>query len=56
MSRIGKMPIHVPNGVDIKLTETDITVKGPKGSLTIPISPDITVKFEAIQEDMEFDN
>lgn len=46
MSRIGKMPIHVPSGVDIKLKETDITVKGPKGTLVVPVHPDITVKFE----------
>ncbi|MBQ0105103.1 MAG: 50S ribosomal protein L6 [Armatimonadetes bacterium] len=46
MSRIGKMPIQVPKGVDIKLSETEITVKGPKGSVDCPIHPDITVKFE----------
>ena len=46
MSRIGKMPIPVPKGVDIKLSETTITVKGPKGSLDINLNPDITVKCE----------
>ena len=46
MSRIGKLPISVPSGVDIKLTDTNITVKGPKGCVECPIHPDITVKFE----------
>ena len=35
MSRIGKMPITVPAGVDVKITDGNtITVKGPKGELT----------------------
>lgn len=46
MSRIGRMPITVPKGVDIKLTETSITVKGPKGTVECPVHPDIAVKFE----------
>ena len=34
MSRIGKMPIAVPAGVDVKIDGTTVTVKGPKGELT----------------------
>ena len=34
MSRIGKMPITVPAGVDVKIDGTTVTVKGPKGELT----------------------
>jgi len=33
MSRVGKNPIHVPEGVDVKLQGSLITVKGPKGEL-----------------------
>ena len=42
MSRIGKMPVVIPAGVDIKINDKEITVKGPKGTLTqafIRISP-----------------
>lgn len=34
MSRIGKMPITVPSGVDVKINGNTVTVKGPKGTLT----------------------
>ena len=34
MSRIGKMPIAVPAGVDVKIDGPVVTVKGPKGTLT----------------------
>jgi large subunit ribosomal protein L6 len=33
MSRVGKNPIQVPSGVDIKVNGLDVTVKGPKGEL-----------------------
>src|SRR5687767_8817402 len=33
MSRIGKMPIAVPSGVEVTIAGTDVTVKGPKGTL-----------------------
>lgn len=33
MSRIGRMPIPIPSGVDVKIDGTTVTVKGPKGSL-----------------------
>lgn len=33
MSRIGRMPIDVPSGVDVKISGNHITVKGPKGTL-----------------------
>src|SRR5688572_9446927 len=43
MSRIGKQPVTVPSGVDINLSGTTLTVKGPKGTLTQEIHPDITI-------------
>ncbi|MBV9333259.1 MAG: 50S ribosomal protein L6, partial [Candidatus Eremiobacteraeota bacterium] len=33
MSRIGKLPVTVPSGVDVKLGDGELTVKGPKGEL-----------------------
>ena len=32
MSRIGRLPVSIPSGVDIKVEGQDVTVKGPKGS------------------------
>ena len=46
MSRIGRRPIPVPKGVDINLGEGQITVKGPKGTLTKAIHPDMLLKLE----------
>lgn len=39
MSRIGKLPIPVPSGVEIKVGPEDIEIKGPKGTLKTPHSP-----------------
>jgi large subunit ribosomal protein L6 len=44
MSRIGKKPIIIPQGVDIKLTPDEITVKGPKGELKQKIHPSVKVE------------
>lgn len=38
MSRIGKLPVPIPGGVEIKIEEDRIAVKGPKGSLSTPKS------------------
>ncbi len=46
MSRIGKKLIPVPSGVDIKVDKSSITVKGPKGSLTQSIDPDMSVVID----------
>ena len=43
MSRIGRLPITVPSGVDVTIDGRTVTVKGPKGSLTRELHPDITV-------------
>ncbi len=37
MSRIGKLPITLPKGVDVRLGQDIVEVKGPKGSLTTPL-------------------
>ena len=46
MSRIGKAPITVPAGVDVKVSGRTITVKGPKGELSREIPGAITVSQE----------
>ncbi len=46
MSRIGRKPIDVPSGVDVKLNGTLITVKGPKGTLERDLHPDMIVEVE----------
>ena len=43
MSRIGRMPITVPSGVEVTISGRDIKVKGPKGELTHTIVEPITV-------------
>ncbi len=46
MSRIGKKPIAIPDGVDVTLGETEIKVKGPKGNLTGPLPSVISAAVE----------
>ena len=46
MSRIGRKPINIPAGVDAKLDNSVITIKGPKGTLTQKIHPDMTVAID----------
>lgn len=49
MSRIGKKPIEIPNGVDVKIEDNVVIVKGPKGTLTQEIHPDMIVNIEGKQ-------
>ncbi len=44
MSRIGKLPIAVPSGVDVAIDERLVTVKGPKGTLSHSVAQPITVE------------
>lgn len=46
MSRIGRLPIEVPSGVDIKIDGSYVKVKGPKGEMEWTFSPDISIKQE----------
>ncbi len=39
MSRIGKMPVAIPSGVEVKVGAQDVEVKGPKGALVTPRCP-----------------
>jgi large subunit ribosomal protein L6 len=46
MSRIGKKPIPLPAKVEVKIDGQDVTVKGPKGTLTHTVHPAISVALE----------
>ncbi|MFC2039289.1 50S ribosomal protein L6 [Chloroflexota bacterium] len=45
MSRIGKMPITVPEGVEVSIRGNEVRVKGPKGELSRSFSPAISISF-----------
>ncbi|HEX9030645.1 MAG TPA: 50S ribosomal protein L6 [Streptosporangiaceae bacterium] len=47
MSRIGRMPVVVPAGVDVTINGRDITVKGPKGSLSLEVAVPIEINHGA---------
>jgi large subunit ribosomal protein L6 len=49
MSRIGRLPIDIPTGVDIKVDGSSVTVKGPKGELALTVASPIEVKVEDSQ-------
>ncbi|MCA1690814.1 MAG: 50S ribosomal protein L6 [Actinobacteria bacterium] len=44
MSRIGRAPIAVPSGVDVRVEGRRVTVEGPRGTLARELPPDITVR------------
>jgi len=46
MSRIGRLPIPVPSGVDVTIDGRQVTVKGPKGTLSRVLHPDMTISRE----------
>lgn len=46
MSRKGKMPIAIPKGVEVKIGEKNISVKGPKGTLNHEIVPQVCIRVE----------
>lgn len=46
MSRIGRLPIEIPSGVEVKIDGKTVSVKGPKGALTQEIHQDMSVRVE----------
>ena len=46
MSRIGRKPIAIPAGVEVAVNGNEVTVKGPKGTMTQTFNPDLTVAVE----------
>jgi large subunit ribosomal protein L6 len=46
MSRIGKMPVEVPKGVEVRLEGRTFSAKGPKGDLSMQVHPEIDMKVD----------
>jgi large subunit ribosomal protein L6 len=46
MSRVGKKPITIPSGVTVSITESELEVKGPKGTLKTPVPEGVTFREE----------
>ena len=46
MSRIGRMPVEIPSGVEVKVDGQTVTVQGPKGTLTQEFHPDMVIALE----------
>jgi large subunit ribosomal protein L6 len=47
MSRIGKKPVSIPKGVTVSAAAGSVTVKGPKGTLTLPLPASVKVESDA---------
>jgi large subunit ribosomal protein L6 len=47
MSRVGKLPVQIPAGVELKILQDGVEVKGPKGTMVLPGHP----KVETVMED-----
>ena len=45
MSRVAKKPISLPKGVELTVGANDISVKGPKGELSVVVHDDVSVKL-----------
>lgn len=43
MSRVGRMPVDVPSGVDVKIKGSHVQIKGPKGEMEFTFSPEIEI-------------
>ena len=46
MSRIGKAPIQIPDGVEVKIEGQVVTAKGPLGTETVEVRPEVALKLE----------
>lgn len=46
MSRVGKRPVPIPPGVEVRVEDGQVTVKGPKGTLSLRLHPDMRVRVE----------
>ena len=49
MSRIGRKPVNIPAGVEVKVNDGVVTVKGPKGTLTQTVHKNMDVKVEGTE-------
>ncbi|MBT5027300.1 MAG: 50S ribosomal protein L6 [Nitrospinaceae bacterium] len=46
MSRIGKQPVKIPSGVELKVTGSSLSVKGPKGNLQRNLHPNMAIEYK----------
>ena len=46
MSRVGKLPIILPQGVSVSLNDQVLTIKGPKGALSRPLTPNVDLQVD----------
>lgn len=46
MSKVGKLPVPLPDGVEVKIEEGQVTVRGPKGVNVVPVRPEVEVRLE----------
>lgn len=53
MSRIGKKPVTIPAGVEIKIDGNKVTVKGPKGSLTQELTGAVSAEMDADTKELK---
>jgi large subunit ribosomal protein L6 len=49
MSRVGKNPVPIPSGVTVDVKPQEVSVKGPKGNLTIPVRSEVKVSVDGDQ-------
>ena len=55
MSRIGKLPINIPAGVEISVNGNVVTVKGKEGVLTQEVNPSIKINYDKDKAEITFD-
>ena len=46
MSRIGKMPVQIPDGIKIEYKSGSVTVEGPKGKLSQDVQPEVSIEIK----------
>jgi large subunit ribosomal protein L6 len=46
VSRVGRLPVEVPSGVDVKIDGSHVKIKGPKGEMEFSFSPDISIELK----------
>ncbi|HEY8507964.1 MAG TPA: 50S ribosomal protein L6 [Steroidobacteraceae bacterium] len=54
MSRVAKAPVELPQGVTATITPEQVTIKGAKGTLTLPLKPGVTVQQQDKQLAVQF--
>lgn len=45
-SRVGRKPVVIPTGVEVKVQGLDLMIKGPKGHMTMPLHPAVKIEFD----------